>query len=76
MKQPISKANYDFRSSKSSPTERLPSFGRLASRAAHMVSACGLQIETGHADLAGFEPLDQLVPDDTPTFTCMRIKRT
>ena len=48
MKQPISKANHDFRSSKSSPTERLPSFGRLASRAAHMVSACGLRIETGH----------------------------
>ena len=68
MKPPISKANHDFRSSKNSPTKHPPSFGRLASRAAHMVSACELWIRTRsrpHVGSAGASPHLHMHEDQT-----------
>ena len=70
MKEPIRKANHDIMTS-GHPSLHQLNVWHHAQPTWSAPAACGSKL-----DMAGFKPLDELVPDDTPTFTCMRIKRT
>ena len=67
MKEPIRKANHDIMTS-GHPSVHQLNVWHHAQPTWSAPAACGSKLD--------FKPLDELVPDDTPTFACMRIKRT